>query len=383
MQIVSLRLLLCGLFCAIFVLPAALWAQAGAPSSNKLYCIWNQASLRSGPGQDFGHVTGVFFGELLQKTGQEAYASGEKRTYIQVRNAEGVTGWVQEFLFVEGQAMAVVTQPGRIYKRPRTVSTLTDLAFLPGEMVVLVGENDGWVHLIGREKKQEGWIEGSFKITTSTQELELASLLHDANRKPNAVQRSQALAQLRTEAQRLGSPLLEAIEMTISGQAYQPDLISSGSVAPAAQSGTFSGEPAGSVDYYSAQPARRAAAPSASQDPWGQTAGFNTGSSSWNAGPAATQAAPAGGGQIRSETGKATIISTLAYEPDVFYAYHRELPPGKRIYVDIPGNAGFIELRVVGRLPAGSPYLLGLPAACYEALVGDSPNAVLSLTYEP
>ncbi len=387
MQIVSARFLLNGLFVAIFILPGWLSAQGGTLVSDKLFCIWNQASLRSGPGQDFGHVTGVFFGEMLQKTGQEAYAAGEKRTYIQVKNSEGVVGWVQEFLFVEGQAMAVVTQPGRIYKRPRTVSTLTDQAFLPGEMVVLIGESEGWVQLIGREKKQVGWIEGSFKITTSMQELELASLLHDANRKPNAAQRNQALTQLRAEAQRLGSPLAQAIDMTISGQAYQPDLVSGGPVTPSSPQGRISsGEPVGSIDYYAAQPARRTTAPT---DSWNASAGATrTNAASWNASqPAASgswaEPAPASSGQVRSESGRATIISNLAYEPDIYYAYHRELAPGTKIYVDIPGNAGFIELRVVGRLPAGSPYLLGLPAACYEALVGNSPNPVLSLSYEP
>ena len=82
------------------------------------------------------------------------------------------------------------------------------------------------------------------------------------------------------------------------------------------------------------------------------------------------------------ESGQVTIISSLTREPDIFYAYHKTLPAGSVVYVDIPGNPGFVELRVTGNLPSNSPYVLGLPVACYDALLGPTRQREISLSYQ-
>lgn len=344
----------------------------------QLYCVWNQVTLRSGPGKTAPFLNGVFFGEVVEKTGEEAYAREEQRTYIKVRTSEGVVGWVHEFLFIEGIGMAVVTEPGKIYKRPRTVSTITDQSFLPGELVVLVSENNGWINLIGREKKKLGWIEGPQKITNSFRELEIGSLFYDARKKDKPEDRQKALAALLEEARASGSPLSQAIEMEMRGQSYQLPLVDS---RPSSQP----------LSALSAQPeeafrSRLSYQPPAINEPEFQS-GYSRPSSRadyLNSLPSSTarrQTDSSQGGLI-TETGKATIISSQSREPDIYYAFHKVLPVGSKLYVDIPGNTGFIELRVVGNLPDNSPFAVGLPVACYDALLGNSGSRELSISYQ-
>lgn len=275
--------------------------------------------------------------------------------------------------------MAVITEPGKIYKRPRTVSTITDQSFLPGELVVLVSENNGWINLIGREKKKLGWIEGASKVTTSFQEQEIASLFYDAKKKTNPEDRQQALTKLLEEARASRSPLSQAIEMEIRGQSYQLPLVDS---RPSSQTQTRT-QPAFTSQQTDPFNSRSSYQQSVTNEPEFQS-GYASPSSrtdylnSLNS--STRQQAPSRDG-IVTESGRATIISSLSREPDIYYAFHKDLPVGAKLYVDIPGNNGFIELRVVGNLPNNSPFTVGLPVACYDALLGNSDSRELSITY--
>ncbi|MDP5170547.1 MAG: SH3 domain-containing protein [Bacteroidia bacterium] len=372
---------------------------SGAPGG-RLYCVWNQVTLRSGPGKEGSYLTGVYFGEVVEKTGEEAYSREEQRTYIKVRTTEGVVGWVHEFLFVEGLGMGVVMEPGRIYKRPKTVSTLTDQSFVPGELVVIVSENDGWVNLISREKKKLGWIEGPQKITNSQQEMELASLLYDAQQKKKPEDRQVALNHLLSESRSLRSPLTQAIEMTINGQQYSMPLVDARQTSVAASPFTpqptlaqrsYSAQPPQAQPYLSqpsaSQPSSFSQPPSSRSDQSGFSSGYVNSANPTSYTPtyqSNSRTAPSTTNQsgLVSETGVATIIADQLREPDIYYAYHRQLSPGSKVFLDIPGNAGFIEVRIIGRLPAGSPYVLGLSSACYDILLRNSSTREVSLTYQ-
>ncbi len=343
-------------------------------AGSQLICVWNQVTLRSGPGKSAPYVTGVFFGETVKKTGEEAYAREEQRTYLKVETSEGTVGWVHEFLFVEGIGLATVMKPGRIYKRPRTVSTITDQSFLPGELVVLVNQNNGWLHLMGREKKKAGWIEGTDNVTTQYRELELASLLYEANQK-KPQQRQDALQSLLAEARRTGSPLAQTINMQLRGQTYEPPLIEGNEgrsrTSSASRQGVGSGLAQNNASFSSAVDRNR------------YLNGMQSGpTNSRTSGAPAADFGQRDQGRMVEESGQVTIISSRSHEPDIFYAYHKTVPTGTSIYADIPGNPGFVELRVVGKLPPSSAYLIGLPVACYDALLGPARSREIHITYE-
>lgn len=398
------------------------------PFSNEggeVICVWNEVTLRQQPGKTAPYVTGVYFGEAVQKTGAEAYAPDERRTYIEVTTSEGLVGWVHEFLFVQGSAMAVVLQSGRIYKRPRTVSTITDQHFMPGDLVVVAGSSHGWLHLIGREKKKAGWIEGTTGISENFRDLELASLLYDADQKTRPAERKEALKVLLNEAQVAGSPLRMAIGMRLTGQedqlamgslsssTTQSDLatlpqgataqrsVTSQAEFPAAdpqsnmlnfQSGYYSSStsssrhprPLSTVSESDHQTGRPPFADSRQSVPQSRTTTeWHTSSPSLNSQrmssgqPAGTQ------GDMMIGSGTVTVINSHPGEQDIFYAYMRDVAIGSKVYVDIPGNPGFIEVRIIGRLPPESAYSIGLPVACFDALLGNTTQRQLSFRYQP
>lgn len=53
-----------------------------------------------------------------------------------------------------------------------------------------------------------------------------------------------------------------------------------------------------------------------------------------------------------------------------FYAYHNDLPVGSKIEVQIPNNSGFIELEVIGQMPAGSRTMIGLSPSAARIIEG-------------
>lgn len=322
--------------------------------------------MRETPGKAGRYLTGVYFGEVVQRMGEEAYVREEERTYLKVRNSAGEVGWVHEFLFSQGQGLAVIMRPSRIYGRPNTVSTLTDKSFLPGELVILVAGHQGWLHLIGREKKKAGWIQGDGNITTRQQELELASLLYVANSKSSDQERQQQLQQLLAEARQLGSPMADPIQMALQGQQYQPAMVTgyAGSHprptpgAPAVNSRVV---PSG-LAASSPPPARETlSAPRSSR-------------------PAVAVPAAASSGLV-TESGEVIIIPDMPDQPDIYYARHRDLPAGSRIFLEIPDNPGFVELRVVGRLPSQSRELIGIPEACYDAILRNRRPRVVEVSH--
>ncbi len=53
-----------------------------------------------------------------------------------------------------------------------------------------------------------------------------------------------------------------------------------------------------------------------------------------------------------------------------FYAYHDDLPVGSKIEVQIPNNSGFIELEVIGQMPAGSRAMIALSPSAARIIEG-------------
>ncbi|GAB4426227.1 MAG: hypothetical protein OHK0039_44180 [Bacteroidia bacterium] len=64
-----------------------------------------------------------------------------------------------------------------------------------------------------------------------------------------------------------------------------------------------------------------------------------------------------------------------------FYAAHKTLPIGSRVKVDIPGNAGFLEVEVVARLTATSQALIGLSPAATRILQQAGAPAQVTIIY--
>ena len=84
---------------------------------------------------------------------------------------------------------------------------------------------------------------------------------------------------------------------------------------------------------------------------------------------------------------KGKYIATGA-DPDEhstrFYGYHKTLPIGSKVRLDIPDNAGFIEVKIIGRLKKNVDAMIGLSPACVDIIKDSEPsNGKIRIAYEP
>ncbi len=76
---------------------------------------------------------------------------------------------------------------------------------------------------------------------------------------------------------------------------------------------------------------------------------------------------------------------TFEFEPakDLrFYAVHKSLPAGTKIKLDIPNNAGYVEVMVIGKLSDQSRAFIGLSPACVALLQGAGALSSATIFYE-
>ncbi|GAB4412830.1 MAG: hypothetical protein OHK0039_19180 [Bacteroidia bacterium] len=327
----------------IFLACTGLYAQLGYVFDDvrpgALTCAWERVPLRSQPGKTGPYVSHVYFGERVEKMGQEAYMPEEKRTYLQVRSADGKIGWVHEYLFIEGGMPAVVLQEGRIYERPNTPSTITAKSFEPGELVVFEAHAGEWISLIGKEKSKKGWIKGAAKISSDTKDIELAAMLESARKEKDATKRQEKLATLLADASQSQSPLRPLINSYVGGQ----------TTTQASHTARTQ------VVLPRFEPNMRTRSV---EDPQS--------------------------GRLYNEVlelGSVAEVAVPAAGVRQFAAYHKTLPPGSSVFLQLPYGGGLVELKVQGGLPVESPHALGLSKETIDLLFGSSLPAEVAFTY--
>jgi Bacterial SH3 domain len=336
----------CVFLLAMALFPALLSAQnwENRLSGSHLTSLWNSAALREKPGKDARLLTSLSFGETVESLEEEAFIKEENRSYLKVRSHDGKVGWVHAYLFVKGGALAVVLGDARIYKRPATPSSITSTDFTPGELVVADAVAGEWVSLSGLEKKKSGWINGLDYITLEPAEVEMAALIQEAAREKDLTKRRQRLELLMAAAQSSAPALLPVIRTQLTAAAQPQE-------APTPLI-TDRGIPATS----SARALPAAPAPTAAQ------------ASILSIRPVETEE-----GRLMdevTETGSIYEVKGPENRKNVFFAYHKTLPSGTRIYIQLPDNAGFVELEIINRLRQDNAAALGLSRACTEAIFG-------------
>lgn len=351
--------------CMLAALPA-LVAQASADPA--LYtCVWNNVPVKDAPGKTGANTSVIQFGEAVEFMGDKAYLPEEKRTYIRIRTADGKTGWVHEYLTIPGGSPAVVLGEGVIYKRPATPSTITATRFEAGELVVLEATAGEWISLIGLERKKAGWIQGLDLISTDVRDIELCALMNQARSEKDPLRRTERMQAIAGLAQDARSPLAASF-------AAQADEARRLPPAP----------------VYADAPARPAPAQLA---PVQQEPAARSVSRSAVLPAVAPPAQPALRTQRMIDESTGTEIAYIfetggAYEvkgPDqprsVYYAYHKSLPIGSTVRIQVPGNSGFVDLQVVNRLRSDNPNVVGLSRECMEALFGSRSPGQVTIFY--
>lgn len=328
----------------------------GAPQD--LYCLWESVSLRAESGKESKQIGVIRFGEVVQYRGASQYVTAESRTYLQVATVDGLTGWVHEYLFVPGLGLGVVTEPGIIYKRPKTVTTVTTDRFEPGDLVVVEAMNGTWIGLSGPQKTKRGWIEGTHKVSMQESDLMLAALLSQIEKEKNPAKQDAQRKELLKIAQGNGSPLAGVIAQRMGLQGSQP--------TASTRSLQASIEPSLTLPTSTTPP----------PVPPGQTLV-----------PVTTQTRrfqDEASGRWQTEiieSGGLHLLPASGMDPSIFYAYHKTLPKGSKIRIAIPNNEGFVELVVTDRLASNNPNIIGLSPDCVQAIFGDYVPAEITINY--
>lgn len=98
--------------------------------------------------------------------------------------------------------------------------------------------------------------------------------------------------------------------------------------------------------------------------------------------PSAPEARPEPPAPVRvQEAGEYVLYEREIPSEGPYYAAHKTLPIGSRFQLKIPGNGGYLEVVVAGRLAPQSRYLLGLSPACLQVLASAGGPAFISIEY--
>lgn len=380
-----------------FYLPGYSQYAPPPPPAGPALCAWPSVPLRTYPGRDAGELLeAIFFGEQITILGPRELVQEEKRYYVLIQTAEGKQGWVHEHLFVPGGRLGVMIDYAKVYKRPGAVATITDMVLSPGEIVIVAEQSGDWTHASSRERRKDGWIEGTErKVSLEQRDVELATLHDQALLERNPKLLQEKLNALSAMAAREGSPLAALwTDAELNAYAYSAP---APSVSPAASStrsynpsqptspdwsnARYSSpqEPAQTFTQYAPPPGlapatTRSALPAETYLPAPVQPARE---------PAFEPADTYSGGspaQVFSESGLIAAIED-SREPGMFVAYHKTLPPGTLIRLELPVG-GFIELTVVGILPPQSQASLGITPKAYKVFFGMGGPANATFFYQ-
>ncbi|MFK7924548.1 MAG: hypothetical protein AB8H47_21510 [Bacteroidia bacterium] len=348
------HLILFSLLCGLSI---ALLGQASTPQTD-LYCAWESVSMKDAPGKSAKTIEVIRFGEIVQWSGESQYVADESRTYLKVLAVDNRVGWVHEYLFVKGIGLGVVLEGGLIYKRPQTVTTVTTDQFMPGDLVIVEGFSGNWVGLAGKRKAKKGWIEGRNKITMEDRDLLLASLLMSVEAEKDPQKRQKQMELVYQQANQMGSPIADVVRSRSGNTiaADTPPLLSSANTQS-------------SQNFETASPRRERPMPVVDED---------------NSNRYFRSVKDPQTGQIRQETvetGGIYLVNGSNKTRSIYVAYHKSLPIGSTLRIQIPNTEGFVELKVVSRLRKDNLAMIGLHPDCVQAIYGDYVPKEISIIY--
>ncbi len=306
-------------------------------------CAWPEATLRDQPGTNARQLASLYFGEGVEKTGDEAFVMYEKRNYVKVRTRDGKVGWVSEEFFVPDGGVVVVLEKARIYLKPNTITTVTDAYFEPGELVIFKDWQGDWVELVSKEKKKTGWIKGTHLVSIDDNDIQTAKSLDEALAISDQTSRRYRLEQILQMRNGVSPDMRAAIDQHILNTRYDRwnDGYVSTSSSPPATTNTAPVETSASeAKQYNI----------VVQD----VIDMDTGKSY----------------QRVTETGSAYEVIGPKSPKNIYWVYHKTRPVGSKVLLHVPDGGGYIQLEVVNRLRKDNPNVVGLGKDLMMAIYG-------------
>ncbi|MCB0850865.1 MAG: SH3 domain-containing protein [Bacteroidetes bacterium] len=322
------------------------------PVEETSICAYSSALMYESPGRNAPKIGTVLFTEELEHLGQEAFVRGENRNYVWVRSRGGIIGWINDSYLVRNSGVVVVLDNLPVYDRPGTASARTSQRFMAGDLAILSDFRDGWVHLFGEQKYIQGWIQGYDNVSVEQEDIEVASLMTEAMRITDPVQRRKQLNQIGSSTRALSPEMTRALQKAIDATYPSNTLTQNEPDTETWQGGedifvddNVNPSPGKTeiVDIYSPGIHKK------------EVIDMQTGRSY----------------QRVYETGTIQPVKSKKAK-DIYYAYHKTLPIGSNVLLKIPNYEGWIQLEIIARLRADNPHVVGLGPEVIQKVFGET-----------
>ena len=327
-------------------------------SRTSLICVWQTGTMYAVPGEKATELTVLYFGEKLTSLDEEHYNKADQTVYLKVEGADGKTGWIEEDAVIEGERTVMVLDRSRVYLRPQTVSTITDQFFEKGELAIMSGRYRDWVQLTGKGKNKSGWIRGKENVSTSTNDIQLAVLIEKAMQEEDVLIRKEKLLALSRQASGANHLFSDMIADKSSEAVGNLPLMAE----------TDLQRTRGGVVWDSSIDLLKPEEPRAINSELYRKRITN---------PITRETT-----EYIVEIGAVSEIEPPVHVQTIYFAYHKTLPTGSRIQLDIPDNSGFVELEIVGRLPKEKHGIIGLSRICMETVFGTNNPKSATISYK-
>ena len=344
------------------------------PVGEASICAWSKVGLREYPSESSRTLATIFFTEELSHLGREAFVRSERNNYVFVEAEDGTKGWINDMYLVKGGGTVVVLKNSPIYQKLNTPQSVTQKFFRAGEIAILTEFTDGWVKLTSHKKGKSGWVEGYDALSVEEYDIEAAALLAEASAENDIKRRRDEILAIRDGRSYVSNEMRQVLDEAINRTYGRPSV-------PKEE------DPAYYVDdipYYAN----------------GEDA-MATNASSYNRPSESTGAVPGFRGDVYSitekevvdmQTGRSYIrvIETGTIQPvkakrpaNIYYAYHKTLPKGSKILLEVPGTGKYVQLEVIAPLKSTNQHMIGLGPEIIKSVFGQTqaknvPSATIS-----
>ncbi len=331
-------------------------------------CVYPVAGMRLQAGKNAQYLEPIKYGQEVTLLGDTAYVPSEARVYMRVKSKSGKVGWVHRHLFELHANQVVVTRTSQIYGSPGAVTTITTAKFEAGELAAMADFQEDWILLVGAKKEKKGWIKrsgGVEPISVSNTDIAIAALMEAALENPDITGQITSLEAIQQQPGFSNSPMKTVVVSKIESlvmEANQQVAAESSSQQvneplPANQSSNSRNMASTSVMAASSQ---RLASTSVST------------STNPNRLEETVYDSNTGQNYVKiTEKGTVYVVKGPENARSIYFAYHKDLPKGAKILVNIPDNSGFVELEVINKLGANRPQIIALSQECLEAIYGE------------
>lgn len=161
-----------------------------------LICIYDNAVVRTKPGEVASPVGLVRFGETVARLQNQNPVTHAGNTYYSVRLQSGQLGWMVSHALVQDGRVAVITETAKGYLsiNPQAARDRNMIVFLAGELVVLEGVTGDYIRIVSRDAQKRAWVRGIGELSIDELDITIGEKLHEASQQ-NSISMRKAILQ--------------------------------------------------------------------------------------------------------------------------------------------------------------------------------------------